>query len=75
MRRISSKVPAYRVVRCQRTQPGGGKRKDCQRASHNRPTGHSKGFWGYSETERDRDVTNGSFPHPRYKPSRTEALL
>ena len=72
---FSSKVPAYGAVRCQRTEPGGGWRKDCERASHNRLTGHSKGFWGDSETERVRDVTNRSFPHQRYKPSRTEALL
>ena len=46
-----------------------------ERASHNRLTGLSKGFWDNSETERDRDVINRSFPHQRYKPSRTEALL
>jgi len=73
--RFSSKVPAYGAVPCQRTEPGGGWRKDRERASHNRLTGHSKGFWGESETEQDRDVTNRSFPHQRYKPSRTEALL
>jgi len=33
-------------------------RKDCDRASHNRLSGHSKGFWDEGETERDRDVTN-----------------
>jgi len=53
----------------------GGWRKDRERTSHNRLTGHSKGFWDTSETGRDRDVTNGSFPPQRYKPSRTEALL
>jgi len=75
VRSFSSKVPAYEVVRCQRTEPGGGYRTDCELASHKRLTGHSKGFWGDSETEWDRDVTNRSFPHERYKPSRTEALL
>jgi len=49
--------------------------KDREQGSHNRLTGDSKGFWGDSETERDRDVTNQSFPHQRYKPSRTDALL
>ena len=49
--------------------------KDCERASHNRLTGHSKGFWDDSETERDLDVSNRSFPNLRYKPSRTAALL
>ena len=73
--RISTKVPAYGAVRCQRTEPGGGQRKDRERASHNRLKGHRKGFWDDSETERDRDVTNRSFRHQRYKPSRTEALL
>jgi len=47
---ISSKVPAYGAVRCQRTEPRGGERKDRQRASHNRLTGHSKGFWDDDET-------------------------
>jgi len=37
--------------------------------------GHSKGFCDDSETERDRDVTNRSFPHQRYKLSRTVGLL
>ena len=44
-------------------------------ASHNRLTGHSKGFWDDRETVRDRDVTNQGLPDQRYKPSRTEALL
>jgi len=68
-------VPGYGAVRCQRTEPGGGWGKDRERASYNRLMGHSKGFWGESESERDPDVTNRSFPHQRYKPSRTEALL
>jgi len=68
-------VPAYGAVRGQRTEPGGGYRKDHERASHNRIMGHSKGFWGDRGTERDRDVTNRSFPLQRYKSSRTEALL
>jgi len=62
-------------VRCQRTGPGGGWRKDLERASHNQLTGHSKGFWDDSETERDDDVTNRSFPYQRYKSSRTEAYF
>jgi len=52
-----------------------GGRKDRERASHNRLTGHSKGFWDNSETERDRAVTNRRFPHQGYKPSRTEAYF
>jgi len=63
-------VPAKGAVQCQRTEPGGGRRKDPEQASHNRQTGHSKGFWDNDETERDRDVTNRGFPHPRYKPSK-----
>jgi len=66
----SSKVSAYGAVRCQRTELGGGKRKDSQRASHNRQTGYSKDFWDDDETEGDRDVTNRGFPHQRYKPSK-----
>ena len=50
MGRISSKVPAYGAVRCQLTEPGGGYRKDRERASHNRQTGYSKGFWDDDET-------------------------
>jgi len=73
-RNFSSKVPAYGAVRCQRTEPG-GERKDRERASHNQLKGYSKGCWDDSETEQDGDVTNRSFPHQRYKPSRTEALL
>ena len=73
--RCSSKVPAYGAVLCQRTEPGGGWRKDRERASHNRLIGHSRGFWDDSETQRDGDVTNRSFPHQRYKPSRTEAYF
>ena len=63
------------VVQYKRTEPGGGWRKDCEQASHNRLTGHSEGFWDDGETERDRGVTNRSFPHQRYKPSRTEAYF
>jgi len=37
--------------------------------------GHRKGFSDNSETEPHGDVTNGSFPHPRYKPSRSEAYF
>ena len=51
-------VPAYGAVRCQRTEPGGGKRKDRERASPSRLTGHMKRFWDDRETERDLDVTN-----------------
>ena len=72
---ISSKVPAYGAVGCQRTEPAGGYRKDRERGSHSRLTGLRTGFWDDSETGRDRDVSNRSFPHQRYKPSRTEALL
>ena len=67
---FSSKVPAYRAVRCQRTDQGGGWRKDRERASHNQLTGHSKSYWDDDESERDRDVTNRGFPHQRYKPSK-----
>ena len=70
---VSSTVPARGwivVVRYQRTEQGGRGSKDCERASHNRQTGHSKGFWDDDETERNRDVTNRGFPHQRYKPSK-----
>jgi len=49
---------------------GRGKKKDRERASHNRLTGHSKGFWADDETEPDRDVINQGCPHQRYKPSK-----
>jgi len=71
---MSSRVPAGErivAVRCKRTEPGGGERKDCEQASRSRQTGHSKGFWDDNETERDGDVTNRSFPHQRYKPSKS----
>ena len=68
-------MPAYGAVQCQRTEPGGGWRKDREGASHNRLTGNSKGFWDDSETVRDRDVANRSFPHRRYKPAITEAYF
>jgi len=58
---MSSRVPAGErivVVQYQRTELGGGGRKDRERAGHNRQTGHSKGFWDDDEPERDRDVTN-----------------
>jgi len=42
---FSRKVPAKGAVRCQRTELGGGRRKDPERASHNRQTGHNKGLW------------------------------
>jgi len=70
---MSSRVPAGErmvAVRCKRTEPGGGERKDREQASRSRQTGHSKGFWDDDETERDRDVTNRGFPHQRYKPSK-----
>jgi len=58
---MSSRVPAGErmvAVRCQRTELGGGERKDREQASRSQQTGHSKGFWEDDETERDRDVTN-----------------
>jgi len=58
---MSSRVPAGErmvAVRCKRTEPGGGERKDREHASRSRQTGHSKGFWDDDETERDHDVTN-----------------
>jgi len=47
---VSSKVPAKGALWCQRTEPGGGRRKDRERASHNRQMGHSKGFWDDDDT-------------------------
>jgi len=70
---MSSRVPARErivVVRYQRTEQGGGGRKDREWASHNRQTGHGKGFWDDDESEQDRDVTNLGFPHQRYKLSK-----
>ena len=58
------------VVRYKRTEPGGGWKKDCELASHNRQTGHCKSCWDDNKPERDRDVTNRGFPPLRYKPSR-----
>jgi len=49
-REVSSKVPAKGPGRCQRTELGGGRRKDREQASHNRLTGDSKGFWDDDET-------------------------
>ena len=71
---MSSRVPARErmvAVRCKRTEPGGGERKDREQATHSRRTGHSKGFWDDDQTEQDRDVTNRSFPHQSYKPSKS----
>jgi len=59
------------VVRCNRAEPGGGGSKDHEQARCSRQAGHSKGFWDDDETERDRDVTNGGFPHQRYKPGKS----
>jgi len=56
------------AVRCKRTEPGGGERKDRQEASHSRQTGPSKGFWDDDATARDYDVTNRGCPHQRYMP-------
>jgi len=70
---MSSRVPAEErmvAVRCKRTEPGGGERKDREQASRSRQTGHSKGFLDDDDTERDGDVTNRGFPHQRYKPSK-----
>jgi len=70
---MSRRVPAGErmvAVRCRRTEPGGGGRKDCEQASRSQQTGHSKAFWDDDETNRDRDVTNRGFPHQRYKPSK-----
>jgi len=71
---MSSRVPARErmvAVWCKRTELGGGERKDREQASRSRQTGHSKGFWDDNETDRDRDVSNRSFPHQRYKPSKS----
>ena len=35
----------------------------------------ARAFGTTTRAGRDRDVTNRSFPHQRYKPSRTAALL
>jgi len=70
----SSKMPAGErtgAVRCKRTEPGEGERNNCEQASRSRQTGHCKGFWDEDETERDGDVTNRSFPHLEYKPSKS----
>jgi len=72
---VSSKMAANEAVQCQRMEPGEGRRKYREHASHNQLMGHSKGFWDNSETERDRDVTNQSFPHQRDKPSKPEAYF
>jgi len=67
---MSSRVPASErkvVVQYQRTKQGEGGRKDRERASQNRQTGNSKGFWDDDETERDYDVTNRGFHHQRHK--------
>jgi len=42
---VSSKMLTKGAVQCQWTEPGGERRKDCERASHKGQTGHSKGFW------------------------------
>ena len=49
---FSCKMPAKGAVRVQwqRTEPGGGERKDRERASHSRQMGHSKGIWDDDET-------------------------
>jgi len=47
---VSSKVPAKRAVRCQRTEPGGTRRKDHEQASHNRQTGQNKDGWDDDRT-------------------------
>jgi len=49
-RSLSSKVSAKGAVRCQQTEPGGGRRKDREQASHSQQTGHSNGFWDDDET-------------------------
>jgi len=56
-------------------EPGGGWRKDRERASHSRQTGYSKGFWDDDEQGRDRDVTNQDFPHQRYNPGKPGPTL
>jgi len=74
----ASRVPARErsvAVRYKWTEPGGESRKDCEPASHNQQTAHSKGFWDDDEAERDRDVTNRGFPHQRYKPSKPRPTL
>jgi len=47
---VSSKVPAKGAVRCQRTEPGAGRKEHPKRDSHNVETGHSKAFWDDDET-------------------------
>jgi len=71
---MSSRVPAGErmvAVRCKRTEPAGGERKDREQASRSRQLGQSKGLWDNDESERDRDVTNRGFPHQRHKPSKS----
>ena len=46
------------VVQYKWTYAGGGRKNDCDWASHNRQTGHSKGFGDDDKTAQDRDVTN-----------------
>jgi len=59
---FSSKVPAYGAVWCQRTEPGGGWGKDCERTSHNRQTGHSKDFWDDDKVSETVMLLTEAFP-------------
>jgi len=47
---FNSKRRAKGAVRHQPTEPGEGRRKDHEQASHSQQTGHSKGFWDDDKT-------------------------
>jgi len=68
---VSSKVPAKGVVRCQRPELGGGRRKDREWASQNRQRAIARAFGTTTGARQARDVTNRAFPHQRHKPSKS----
>ena len=63
-------MPAYGAVRCQRTEPGGGWRKDRDGLATTDKRVIARAFGMTTRPGRDRDVTNRGCPHQMYKPSK-----
>ena len=72
---FSSKVPAYGAVRCQRTEPGGGRGRIASGLATTDKRAIAMAFGTTTRLGRDRDVTNRGFPHQRYKPSKPRPTL
>ena len=58
------------AVRCQRTEPIGGRRRIASGLATTDKQAIARAFGMTTRPERGHDGTNGGFPHQSYKPSK-----